>query len=138
MYNKILLIGYGNTLREDDGFGVYIAEALSNCAAYECETAHQLTPELAITIAKFSRIIFVDVNMRNSGGVFAVPIENSDNAFNHSFSPHSLMNLTTKLYGGKREYEIFSVGGVSFEYRESLTPPVKQAAEVLVSFLTIF
>jgi hydrogenase maturation protease len=46
---KILLIGYGNTLRNDDGVGVRIAEIIAeeNRPHVQVIATHQLTPELA-------------------------------------------------------------------------------------------
>ena len=47
---KALIIGYGNPLRSDDGFGWHAGRLLAQAlAGQEAEviTCHQLTPELA-------------------------------------------------------------------------------------------
>src|SRR5690242_16044076 len=58
----LLIIGYGNTLRRDDGVGPRVAEAVESMAlpgvrALPCP---MLTPELADPIARAQRVIFVD------------------------------------------------------------------------------
>jgi hydrogenase maturation protease len=132
---KTLLIGYGNSLREDDGFGVFVARALENDERYERIEALQLTPELAETIANYEKTIFVDINVEAPIGVFAVPILQSEDVFAHTLSPRSLIAMARKLYGAQTEYLIFSAGGGSFGYAENLTPPLKKAALDLIDYL---
>jgi len=60
-----LIIGYGNTLRRDDGVGLKVATeaeklGFSGTRSLRC---HQLTPELAATIAEVDRVIFVDAGI---------------------------------------------------------------------------
>ncbi|MDR2152327.1 MAG: hydrogenase maturation protease [Helicobacteraceae bacterium] len=132
---KTLLIGYGNALREDDGFGVFVARSLKKTRRYECMELFQLTPELAETIARFDKAIFVDANADVSEGVFAVPLPKPESVFAHSLTPWSLLETARKLYSAKTEYLIFSVGGRSFGYNENLTPPLKEAALKLIAYL---
>ena len=54
MTGKVLVIGYGNSLRGDDGIGPAVAQAFADEDATECAdviVCHQLTPELAESIA---------------------------------------------------------------------------------------
>ncbi len=57
-----LVIGYGNTLRSDDGAGPFVARALEARvpAGTRILDAHQLTPEMAIDISVATRVVFVD------------------------------------------------------------------------------
>lgn len=56
------MIGYGNTLRSDDGVGPRVADAVAelNLPEVRCIACHQLTPELAQLISKAREIVFVD------------------------------------------------------------------------------
>jgi hydrogenase maturation protease len=130
---KTLLIGYGNALREDDGFGVFVARSLKK--TLERIEICQLAPELAEIIARYDRIIFIDVNVEVKAGVFAVPLPKADNVLSHSLTPWSLIEMTRRHYGVNVDYLIFSVGGGSFGYRETLTPPLKKAAMKLIAYL---
>ena len=67
MRNESLVIGYGNTLRGDDGVGQKVAEViaslgLSGIRALSC---HQLTPELADPISEVRMVVFVDATVDN-------------------------------------------------------------------------
>ncbi len=57
-----LVIGYGNTLRGDDGVGPLVAEQVEawNLPAVRSRVTHQLTPELAAEIAEVDLVFFVD------------------------------------------------------------------------------
>ena len=59
---KSLVIGYGNSLRSDDGIGVRVAEIVADWYLPEVRSLclPQLTPELAADLAKVDLVIFVD------------------------------------------------------------------------------
>ena len=61
-----LVIGYGNTLRHDDGVGVRAAELMRvdpRFAGVDVVTVHQLTPELALDVGAASLVVFVDADV---------------------------------------------------------------------------
>jgi hydrogenase maturation protease len=57
-----LVIGYGNTLRQDDGVGYRIAATIAQWSLEGVRSlpVHQLTLDLAATIAQSSVVIFID------------------------------------------------------------------------------
>jgi hydrogenase maturation protease len=58
-----LVIGYGNPLRRDDGFGYQVARRLAELLPADRAdviACHQLTPELAEPISRSELVIFVD------------------------------------------------------------------------------
>ncbi|MGF1587982.1 MAG: hydrogenase maturation protease [Pleurocapsa sp.] len=57
-----LVIGYGNTLRSDDGAGQSAANQIAAWGLPNVRSlaVHQLTPELAEDIANADTVIFVD------------------------------------------------------------------------------
>ncbi|NET29693.1 hydrogenase maturation protease [Okeania sp. SIO1I7] len=59
---KILIIGYGNTLRSDDGAGQQVAELVAEWKLPNVRSlpVHQLTPEFAEPISQAELVIFVD------------------------------------------------------------------------------
>jgi Ni,Fe-hydrogenase maturation factor len=72
---RVLVIGYGNTLRRDDGVGVRVAEAVAadpRFAHVRVLAVHQLTPELALDIGSASLVIFVDADVRGLPGSIEV------------------------------------------------------------------
>lgn len=57
-----LIIGYGNTLRQDDGVGYRMAETIDrwDLPGVISRSVHQLTPDLAAELASVQRAIFID------------------------------------------------------------------------------
>jgi hydrogenase maturation protease len=139
-----LVIGYGNTLRSDDGVGQKVAEIV---AGWELEgvrslPVHQLTPELADDMAQVETVIFVDVYssltpplVRGVGGDQTLVTEVEDdqiiiktlenNQINHNFghtsSPEFLLYLTEKLYNTKPQCYWVLIPGINFEFGEELS-----------------
>lgn len=61
----LLVIGYGNDLRRDDGAGRQVAEAVEELAlpGVVVRSVAQLTPELALDIAGATGVVFVDADV---------------------------------------------------------------------------
>lgn len=136
---KFLVIGYGNTLRSDDGIGQQVAEII---ASWELEgvrslPVHQLTPELADDMAQVETVIFVDAyalspltplrkgGIREVGGdqIIIKTLENNpiNNHFDHTSSPEFLLYLTEKLYNRKPQCHWVLIPGINFEFGEELS-----------------
>jgi hydrogenase maturation protease len=99
----LLIIGYGNTLRSDDGVGPHVAEAIAGQGLEGVETVSvpQLTPELAEPISRASTVIFVDaaldapreVQLRN-----LVPADSSQ-ILAHAATPQTMLALARDVFG---------------------------------------
>ena len=65
MHHKVLVIGYGNSIRGDDAFGPLVAERLEQTLQadrVEVLSRHLLTPELAADVRDASLVIFIDAS----------------------------------------------------------------------------
>ncbi|MGJ3249237.1 MAG: hydrogenase maturation protease [Elainellaceae cyanobacterium] len=110
-----LMIGYGNTLRCDDGVGYRVAEIVAgwNLAGVRSLSVHQLTPDLADDIAKAEVVLFVDAGTSSELAVesitptfterFGSPTGSPTGNFAEGFSghyaePRSLLCVTHLLY----------------------------------------
>ncbi|MEI8289174.1 MAG: hydrogenase maturation protease [Verrucomicrobiota bacterium] len=62
---ELLVVGYGNSLRRDDGVGPRVAEAVEalQLPGVRTLTCQLLTPEYADPIARVRRVIFVDAEI---------------------------------------------------------------------------
>jgi hydrogenase maturation protease len=62
---SLLVIGYGNTLRSDDGVGQRVAEAVTALSLPDVKTVScdLLTPEWADPISQAKQVIFVDASV---------------------------------------------------------------------------
>lgn len=99
--NNTLVIGYGNTLRGDDGAGVRAAVMASEqFPEIDVVTVQELHPEIAEKMTKDASVIFIDaalgtdqVQIARLHPSSAVEFENT-----HSFSPQALVNACQALY----------------------------------------
>jgi hydrogenase maturation protease len=103
----VLVIGYGNPLRGDDGAGWRAAEMLAEdprAGGARVLALHQLTPELAEDVSQASLVVLVDASaepgMPGTVSSFTLggdPV--STNVFSHHVDPAGLRGLATALYG---------------------------------------
>jgi hydrogenase maturation protease len=128
MTGKALIIGYGNPLRGDDGIGQAAAQALANDAAIDCAGVigcHQLTPELAESIAAVDLVVFVDAAIDVQPGVVVVSEIHGASALSsglvHTADPAGLLDLTRKLYGRTPEAFLVTVGVSTLALSEALS-----------------
>lgn len=122
----ILIIGYGNRIRSDDGIGQVLAEALRERLPHVTTiTATQLTPELAEQISGADNVYFIDACTEGSPGDVRyrwVTPERGAGAFTHHVTPESLLGAACELYGCEPDVEIITVTGASFATDDHLSP----------------
>ena len=127
----ILVIGYGNPLRSDDGVGQYIARHFDGRLYGEDVQVfiyHQLTPELVSPISQADAVIFVDASQAGQPGeinCLEITAEATRGTFTHYCTPAGLLNGAADLYGAHTRGFIVSVSGYSFEYGETLSPQLE-------------
>jgi len=98
-----LVVGYGNTLRGDDGVGYRMAEQvelwnLPNVTTIAC---HQLTPELVANLAECDRVIFIDATppgMQIEVAWRSLSPSDAPMLEAHRSDPADLLRLTAQLY----------------------------------------
>ena len=134
----VLIIGWGNPLRADDGLGWVAAERLEQIFAGQAEVrvSHQLMPEFAEEISRSGLVVFIDAACDNSRGeVRSERIEprcSASAAFSHQLDPAALLGMAERLYGSCPEAYLFSMGGRSFGYGEELSPEVQSGLPELL------
>ncbi|HEY7617708.1 MAG TPA: hydrogenase maturation protease [Terriglobales bacterium] len=126
----ILIIGYGNPLRCDDGVGWHAAQELSQKLAaknVEFITRHQLTPELAAEISHADKVFFIDAAREGAPGEVkyeeAAPQARSG-PFSHELSPAAVLHAARTLFGRAPQAFVISVCGENFGHGEALSPAV--------------
>ena len=136
--SKCLIIGYGNSLRSDDGIGERVADIVASWHLPEVRSLSrfQLTPELAQDLAKVDLVIFVDA----CRGTEIETIElkslqplNSINIRSHFSDPRAILSLTQALYNKCPEAWLLVVPGANFQLGDSLSSTGKKGvAEALI------
>ena len=130
---RVLIIGYGNPLRADDGVGWQAARRLAELLQdepIEILVLHQLTPELAEPISRADVIIFIDASHEGQPGSWKCERLELDptlgNSLAHHFTPRSLLAYSQAIFKAHPTALVVSVTGESFAYCEQLTPRVER------------
>jgi hydrogenase maturation protease len=136
---RVLIIGWGNPLRGDDGLGWRAAGRLAAALKGHDVTvrvSHQLMPEFAEEISRSELVIFIDAACDNGAGELRFervePRCSPSATFSHQMDPAALTGMARTLYGFCPDAYLFSVGGRSFEYGEELSSEVQAALPALV------
>jgi len=144
----VLVIGYGNTLRSDDGAGVRAAEIIAQrMNDIDVLCVHQLTPELAESLAKASLAFFLDAEVGSTTLTVSTltPQSNDSNASVHSMNPQSLLAMSLALYGsvpktthliGIPAYDLRFSETLSSETSNWIEPAVEKVISLIQSFLS--
>ena len=100
---KLLVIGYGNELRGDDGVGPAVAETVAgwNLEEVEAIVCPLLTPELADPISKARLAVFVDAAIDRTGNVEFSRLEPHESCqiMAHAADPRTLLALARDVFG---------------------------------------
>lgn len=136
-----LLLACGNSLRQDDGVGLQIAEAaeqLFPASRLRIVAAPQFTPEMAADLAATDLVLFVDASAADEPGAIRVrpvaPCEQPSET--HRLDPPALMALAQQLCGHApaRAFAL-TVGAQSFGYGVDLSARMRQAVPRAVRLL---
>jgi hydrogenase maturation protease len=139
---RVLVIGYGNPSRQDDGVGLAVVNGLRERAGqvpldegddgfddlgHSLDTLflQQLSPELAETLAEYDHVVLVDAHF----GIYPELIHRTEldpqvgpAIVSHHFKPGTLLALAQQLYGRAPTAELISVRGFSFDFTSELSP----------------
>jgi hydrogenase maturation protease len=137
---KLLLIGYGNPDREDDGVAWHILRAftiklgLIPPESYEDEFLEsaqidfafhlQLTPEMAEDVASYPYVCFIDAHTGNIPEhirLIDVESEFQNSPFTHHLTPQSLISMCETVYGKRPDAVLLSVLGHRFLFTRELS-----------------
>lgn len=125
MMTKLLVIGYGNSLRGDDAVGRHLAEAVEawQVPNVKVMSLHQLVPELVEDLQGVDRVLFVDA-VASTGDVHlrriaAVP---GNQPLNHHCYPGGLLALAAELYRRYPEGWLLTIPGTNFDLSDGISP----------------
>lgn len=123
---RVLLIGYGNTLRGDDALGPMAVERLrTQLGNAEFVSCHQLTPELAERLSACDLALFVDAASNGDPGTVEVkelsPEPADEASLTHHVNPAALLELAQALYGRAPRAMLVTGAGANFESNEGLS-----------------
>jgi hydrogenase maturation protease len=130
----VLVVGYGNSLRGDDGVGWHAAGRLAadpRLAGARVLARHQLVPELAVDVAAASLVVLVDAVPDGDPGSISVhrvqPRRPAPGAFTHHLDPGSLAGLAESLYGAATPVVLVAVAAASLAPGDHLSDALERA-----------
>lgn len=139
----VLVIGYGNTLRHDDGFGPVVAEKLRaqlKNSRVRILVRQLLTVDLIPELEVVSFCVLVDAATTRDTDTFWVreiapePVEPA--TLGHELSAATLLGLTLQLTGCAPRCQLFSVAPHSMELGEGLSPELVTLSNEVVDAIT--
>ncbi len=142
---KILVYGYGNPGRQDDGLGAAFVHQLNgwieenNRDEVHTDTNYQLNIEDAATIQPYSEVVFVDASTEDIDA-FAFDEVKPDSArlefTMHAVSPAFVVDLCQKIYGLAPPAKLLHIKGYEWDFKEELTGKAQQNLQKAFRFLT--
>jgi len=143
MTSRSLVIGYGNPLRRDDGFGWHAGAELARSRRPPGCTVlvrHQLTPELVTDVAEAGLVVLIDARQGDGlpGEIMTrrvYPSPAQEHTWSHHLGPSVLLGLTKTLYVTAPQTFMITATGASFGYSEGLSPVLQRALPEVVGLV---
>jgi len=145
---KILIIGYGNPCRGDDGVGPALIEKIEaeklgsedGLAGVTTDSDYQLNIEYAVDFAKHDIVVMVDASVKGAEPFEFGPVKPSHDVActTHSVSPGSLMGLTLDVADTPPDGYLLAIRGYDFELGESLTSQAVENLTAAYEFIEVF
>jgi hydrogenase maturation protease len=137
---KILLIGFGNPARADDGLGPAVADNIEtkNLPDVTIEADYQLTVEDSAQIAEYDIVIFADASANCPEPFSFEPLNaRQEGSFSsHSVEPAQVMTLAEKLFSSKAKAFILGIRGYEFnQFGTGLSEKARANMEKSVDFI---
>lgn len=135
----MLVIGYGNLGRGDDGLGPAFAERIAGAGLKGCriDIDYQLTVEHALQVAEAEAVLFVDALIGSDAPYWFAQVKADETAdlASHSLLPEAVLTLARTLFGKAPEAYVLGIAGESFgEVAEGLSPAAGRNLDLAEAF----
>ena len=127
---RLLVVGYGNELRGDDGAGPGVARVVAGWLkpGVVALALHQLVPELADRLAEAEEVIFVDASVAVNEVTWEEVVPGGS-ASGHTIDPGGLLAVTQLVYGRSPTAWLLLIPATTFDHGEQISPDTKSAME---------
>jgi len=138
---RVLVLGYGNPGRLDDGLGPALAAALEkdNLPGVTVDSDYQLTVEDADSAARHDVVIFADAALAGSEPFYfqrVQPRQEELGFSSHSLEPAGVLTLARKLFNARPQGFALGIRGYRFnEFGEELSPRAQANLEAALEFV---
>ena len=141
MSKRLLILGYGNPGRLDDGLGPACIEALRmlDLPNVTLESDYQLTVEDAALAAEHEVVVFVDATVAGPEPFELRQVQpaNTLSFSSHAVEPGAVVTLAESLFGTRLQAFALAIRGYRFnEFGERLSKQARSNLAAAVDFLT--
>ena len=133
--HRVLLVGYGNPSRSDDGVGWYVAQQISERLGDQLHirTYHQIEIDLAEDILDYDLVILVDAHVSDSPeGLIRHEVEPDYrlSPSSHHFTPATLLSISKALYDRPLpRLLLYTIKAHDLNFGEVLSPDTHRHAD---------
>ena len=139
LQNTILVYGYGNPGRQDDGLGPALVERLdkAHLPGVATDSNYQLQVEDAVAVSETGTVIFVDAAAAGEGPFTFTELEpaNEVTFTTHTVSPASVLALCQEMYGRAARAYVLAIRGYRWEFIEELSKDAERNLDQAYRFL---
>lgn len=143
---RILIYGYGNPGRQDDGLGVLLAEDIEKWSSAQGYTTihtdsnYQLNLEDAASIAKYDMVVFADASHGEINHFLFEKLNPSGNVefTMHSVSPAFILHLCNQVFDHSPEAYLLHIKGYEWQFMAGMTDLAKINLEMASDYLKSF
>jgi hydrogenase maturation protease len=138
----VLVLGFGNPGRQDDGLGPALAEQVERLRlpGVTVQSDYQLCLEDAEAASRHDIVIFADAATTGAEPSSFQRVEPAPSlSFStHSLQPEAVLGLAHQLFGARTEGYTLSIRGYAFnEFEESLTAQGRTNLAAAVAFIAL-
>jgi len=137
---RVLVLGYGNPGRQDDGLGPEVATIMDSLGWPNLTALdnYQLNIEDALEVAAHDIVWFVDASKTGAGpySVHDVLPSPTIDFTSHLVRPEAVLAIARQCYGGAARAFLLAIRGYEFEFVEELTPKAADNLKAALAMLT--
>jgi hydrogenase maturation protease len=143
----LIVIGVGNSLREDDGVGFELIRRLREYFGSDlsCLEVYELDIVLAETLARYKELLVIDARITEDEVPFEVlPLEAKESTtpeggfISHVFDWGLILALSRDCFGAEVEAKLLGVSATNFGMSETLSPRCIRNADEAYKFLIAY
>ncbi len=144
-YKRVLVYGYGNPGRQDDGLGAAFISKMETWIVnnpgirINLDCNYQLNIEDAEVISEMDLVIFVDASQEEIEGFTFTRVDASSAKVEfsmHAVSPAFVLDLCKKMFHDAPVTYLLHIKGISWDFKEELTKTAEENLEKAFAFLT--
>jgi hydrogenase maturation protease len=143
---RILIYGYGNPGRQDDGLGVILSEEIEKWAFAEgipniqTDSNYQLNLEDAAGIAEYDLVVFADASGENISNFLLEELKPSPAVefTMHAVSPAFILHLCHQVFEKNPRAYLLHIRGYEWEFMSGMTDRARSNLEMATIYLKDF